>query len=322
MRFYFLLFFVMFSFNAFAQKNHKIQASIRPLQSIISNLTKNIEEVGLIMDQNESLHNYYLRPSKTRMIHSSEMIILINKDFETFLKNTIGTLDTKKIKIIEVSKFPEIDLLEDVEGHCLGHGHEVEHKHKHEHEQDKHQHNVEGHKNNHVDLYDYHIWLDPIRVKSIAKAIVEKFVEEDPKNQITYINNLNDFLIKLDELNENIKLKMQQIRDVNFVVTHNAYQYFIDRYKLSTPRAITIDHDHNIGIREFLKIQSDIKENKVQCIFEEPQFKSKIIEKIKANTDVRVSMLDAEWGPDNVSVENQYFVMMNQLSDSFYNCLK
>jgi zinc transport system substrate-binding protein len=299
MRFYIFIVFFLASFNSYAQENNEIQASIRPLQSIMYNLTKGVSDVSLIMDQNESLHNYYLRPSKTRMIHNSETIVLVNRDFETFLSNVISTLDPKRHNIIEVSKFPGIELIEDVGGHHHGeHGH------------------------NHIGPYDYHIWLDPIRVKVIAKAIAGILITKDNANSALYKKNLDGFLVRLDELNENIEFKMKQIQNRQFIVTHNAYQYFIDRYKLLEPRAITIDHDHNIPIKEFLAIQDDIKTNKVQCIFEEPQFESKLIEKIKADTKVKIAKLDGEWGPDDVSTENQYFEMMNNLADSLYNCLK
>ena len=309
MRFYIFVFSLLVSFNSYAKENNKIQASILPLQSIMYNLTKGVDDVGLIMDQNESLHNYYLRPSKIKTIHNSDIIVLINRDFETFLKNVIATLNPKNNKVIEVSKIAGIELLEDIEGHHHG-AHEEEHEHEHDHS------------HSHIDLYDYHIWLDPIRVKAISKAITANLIDEYPNNAEQYNNNLKSFLERLDELNKNIELKMKQIQNRQFIVTHNAYQYFIDRYKLSTPRAITIDHDHNIPIKEFLAIQEDIKQNKVQCIFEEPQFESKLIEKIKANTKVKIAKLDGEWGPDNVDIENQYFVMMNELADSLYNCLK
>jgi zinc transport system substrate-binding protein len=308
MRYFAFIFCYMLSNNLLALENQKILASIRPLQSIVANLTKGVDEIGLIVDQNESLHNYHLAPKKTSSIHNSKMIILIDRKFETFLKNTLTNIDQKKTKVIEVAKLPHVKLLVDEEGHDHGHGHSHGHGHDEEHE--------------HSHYYDYHIWLDPELVKNISKGLVDIFIKENPASALQYKNNLNEFIIKLDNLDKNILAKMEQVENNNFVVMHNAYQYFINRYNLEEPSAISIDHDYNIGAREFLKIQKSIKENKVKCIFEEPQFDSKIVKKIKGNSNVKVSKLDAEWGPENVSVEEQYITMMNELTTSFYNCLK
>ncbi len=309
MRFIFLIFCFILPIKSFAKEDQKILASIRPLQSIIANLTKGIDDIGLIVDQNESLHNYYLKPSKTRIIHNSRMIILIDRNFETFLKNTLAAINKNKIKVIEVAKLPGVKLLADDIG-CL-HDHsddEDEHEHEHEHE--------------HLDLFDYHIWLNPEIVKIISNELVNEFIKENPDKSTQYKNNLSEFIIKLDNLDKNIESQMKQIGESRFIVMHNAYQYFIARYNLEQPSSISIDHDHNIGVRDFLAIQNSIKENKVKCIFEEPQFDSKIVEKIKGDSKVKVSKLDAEWGSDNVPLEEQYIAMMNELSNSFYNCLK
>lgn len=267
----------------------------------MANLTKGIDNVGLIVDQNESLHNYYLKPKKTKTIHNSKMIIIIDRNFETFLTKTLLNLNKKKTKIIEVAKIAGIKLNEDENG-------------------DHHHHGEEDH-DHYTELYDYHIWLDPTMVKVVAQGLADIFIEENPSKAAQYKHNLNDFIMRLDELDKNIKLKMDKTEKANFIVVHNAYQYFINRYGLEQPKVITIDHDHNIGAREFLSIQKSIREDKVKCIFEEPQFDSKIIAKIKGNSNVKISKLDAEWGPDNIKIEDQYIAMMNELTDSFYNCL-
>ncbi len=289
------------SSNVFA-KDKEIIASIRPLQSIVANIIDGTEEVDLIIDHNESLHNYQLKPTKIRNIHNSNIIIMVDRNFEVFMNKILDSLDSNH-QVIEVAKLPNIELI---------HSEESCHKHEHEHEHE-HEHHAE---------YDYHLWLDIDVVKNIARGIVDILSKKYPDHQVRYEQNLAQFNLRLNALDTKIKAKLANIGSKDFIVTHNAYAYFIKRYNLHEPFVMTIDHDHNIGARSVLDIQKLIIENKVHCIFEEPQFESKIISKLQKESSIKIGKLDAEWGDDNASTQDAYFVMMDSLADSFSNCLK
>ncbi len=287
----------MFPFSLLAAESSQILASIKPLQSIIANLTKDVDNnIGLIIDKNESLHNYHLKPTKIKQIHESKIVILIDRNFEIFLDKIIYNLNDKNHLIIEVAKLPNVRLRG---------MHDHDHNHNHEH----------GHS------HDYHIWLDVSIVKIFSTELVKLLSKENPQYKKQYEKNLKDFLLKLDNLDKNIKAKIGVARNKNFIVTHNAYDYFISRYGLNSPDSITIDHDHNIGARTFLELQEKMKNNNVSCIFEEPQFESNIMRKLKENTNIKLGVLDAEWGPNDASIEDNYFEMMNSLMENFIKCL-
>ena len=57
--------------------------------------------------------------------------------------------------------------------------------------------------------------------------------EIDPTNQVRYEQNLANFIVKLDALDARIKAKMINLKDKNFIVVHNAYNYFINCYGLN-----------------------------------------------------------------------------------------
>lgn len=290
--------------------NEKITASIRPLQSIIANIVDGSKEVDLIIDQNESLHHYQLKPNKVVGISNSDVVIIIDKNFEIFLDKILGKF-IKENKLIEVAKLPGIKLLKADENHH--HEHEDEHEDEHEHEHEHHHHLTE---------YDYHLWLDIDNVKAIARSLADIFAQKYPDSAQLYKQNLAIFLTKLDELDSRIKARMLLSKDKNFIVTHNAYSYFINRYGLNQPQSISIDHDHNIGARDLLTLQQSIEAQKVMCIFEEPQFNSRIVEKLQKNTKVKIGKLDAEWGADNIPTKDVYFNLMDSLAESFSACLK
>jgi zinc transport system substrate-binding protein len=271
--------------------NKKIVVSIRPLQSIVANIMGDQEEINLIIDHNESLHNYQLKPTKIRNIYSNNLIIIMSRNFEVFMDRILENLSAQN-KVIEVANLPGVELLLNNE------------------------HNQYGLK------YDYHLWLDVDQVRTIARGLTDILIKEYPSNKNIYKNNLAQFELKLTALNKRIIKKLKHAHNKDFMVTHNAYSYFTKQYHLNNPTAITIDHDHNIGARSFLEMQNLIKENKIQCIFEEPQFDSQIILKLQEKSNIRIGKLDAEWGPDNASTKDAYFAMMDSLADSFSECLK
>lgn len=233
------------------------------------------------------------------------MVIIIDSNFELFMDKMIVNLKRKNKKIIETAKLPGLELIKNEEG-----------DHHHHEEDDDHEHH------HHAGEYDLHYWLDITQVKIVAKELVNIFKEIDPKNSEKYKANLSQFIIQLDSLDKLIAKKLDSVKDKEYIVTHNAYDYFVKRYGLKKPKAITIDHDQNIGAKTFYDLQTAIKENKIACIFEEPQFNSNHIKKLKSIGNVKIGRLDAEWGPAKATKEESYFIMMDNLAESFAECLK
>ena len=293
--------FCLLSCNSSA-KDTKIIASIRPLQSIVANITDGVNEVDLIMDYNESLHNYQLKPATVKAIHDSAIIILIDRDFELFMDKILDSLYGNQ-KVIEVATIPGIKLILN----------DNDHAHEHKHEKNCNHRKYE---------YDYHIWLDVDIVKVIASHITDTLSKEFLTNEPQYRKNLAIFISKLSKLDKEIKAQLVDAKGKDFIVTHNAYNYFINRYELNKSAAMSFNHNYYIGARDFLDMHKAIKEDKIKCIFEEPQFESQVIRKLKEESKVKIGQLDAEWGPEDASNKDAYFTMMKGLASSFNECLK
>ncbi len=277
-------------------------ATIRPLQSIVANITDGTDEVGLIMDRHLSIHNFYLLPNTIKAIHHSSVIILINKDFELFMGKIIDALYNDQ-KVFEVSSTPGLNLFlndPDKEGHehhegCDHYGYQ----------------------------YDYHFWLDVDRMKIAAQGITDFLSKAIPENETIYRKNLKKLNARLAKLDTYIKNKIKSAIGKNFIVTHDAYNYFIKKYGLNKPMSMSFNHNYYIGARDFIDLQRAVRDNTVQCIFEEPAFESYVTRKILGdNKTIKLGKLDAEWGPEDVSLKDSYFAMMESLADSLSDCLK
>jgi zinc transport system substrate-binding protein len=125
----------------------------------------------------------------------------------------------------------------------------------------------------------------------------------------------------LDNLDKTIKEKLINSRNKNYIAVHNAYKYFAKRYDLTDAIPVTIDHDSNVGAQTMLDLRKLVADHKVVCLFQEPQFDAKIIDSLAKDSNAKIGKLDAEWGPEEADIKDAYFDMMNNLADSFKQCL-
>ena len=88
-----------------------------------------------------------------------------------------------------------------------------------------------------MSLADTHVWLDPLRMLSMAEVVLQNVIEIDPENQEFYqenFNSLKERLVKLD--NEyTLKLKDEDF-DKIIMVDHDSYLYWEERYGIKRIR--------------------------------------------------------------------------------------
>jgi zinc transport system substrate-binding protein len=80
--------------------------------------------------------------------------------------------------------------------------------------------------------YDPHIWLDPILAQIEVRNIRDALIRVDPKNSQYYTNNAESFIRDLSTLDNEIKTSLSACNKKDFIVFHNAFTYFADRYGL------------------------------------------------------------------------------------------
>jgi len=128
---------------------------------------------------------------------------------------------------------------------------------------------------------DPHIWLSPRRVIEMVEIIAEKLSEYDPENTVVYEKNAREFIRELYDLNSEIALSLNGIKNKNFVVYHPAFGYFADDYglnmialeehgKQATPKRIqeVVDLAKKEGIKAIF-YQKEIDNRQTQAFAEE-----------------------------------------------------
>ena len=312
----------LLAFSTLAKADLKVVTSIKPIHSLASYIMDGVGSPGLIVDGYNSPHSFQLKPSHAKMLEQADIIFWIGEDLENFLEKPLDTIAKKaeKIELLEIKgikklKFRERNIFEEHEGHD-DHGHDVkkEEHDDHGHDAKKEEHNDhEGHGHGE---YDPHIWLDPINAKIILNEITEHLIENDSKNAPAYKSNLAKALAKIDKLI--IDVITETNKDLSYVVFHDAYQYYENRFNVNILGAMTVNPDVMPGAEQIHEIHEVIEHDNVSCILSEPQFNPDIIKSIAKDTSVKTGVLDP-LGANLKPGKNLYFDLIRNMSASF-NC--
>ena len=333
------LFFSIFALNSSVNADVKVVASIKPIHSLVSYVMDGVGKPDVIVDGYNSPHGFSLKPSHAKMIENADLIIWVGEDLEAFLEKPLDTIAKKAVNIevmdlkgIKKLKFREKNIFEGHDDH--GHDEHKEHGHKedkhddHGHKEDKHdEHKEHGHKEDKHDdhgheghahgEHDPHVWLDPMNAKVIVKEVTKQLVKLDPENGSKYKANSKKAIADLDALTKSIKKDLK--KDLRFVVFHDAYQYFENRFGIQVLGALTINADVMPGAEQLAEIREVIEHEKVNCLFSEPQFSPSIIKSIAKDTKIKTGVLDP-LGATLDKGKGMYQKLLKDMSSSFKGC--
>ena len=307
-------FFLVFSLISSANAEVKVVTSIKPIHSLASYIMDGVGKPDVIVDGYNSPHNFSLKPSHAKMLENADLVIWVGEDLEAFLEKPLQTI-VKKAKNIELMdlkgikklEFREKNIFEEHDDHKEKDGHKEHDDHK---EKDGH----EGHGHGE---HDPHVWLDPINAKVIIKEITNQLVQLDSKNSSIYKSNSKKALTDIDKLVKDIKKELN--KDLRFVVFHDAYQYFENRFDIQVLGALTVNTDVMPGAEQLSEIREVIEHEKINCLFSEPQFNPAIIKSIAKDTKIKTDILDP-LGAKLDKGMNLYFDLLKNMSSSFKGC--
>ena len=197
------------------------------------------------------------------------------------------------------------------EDHAVHDTHDADHGHGH----DDHVDHAEDH-----GPFDMHVWLDPINGWTIARAIAGTLAEIDPTNASTYEANVDALLHRLDHLTEEIAQEVAPARGVPFIVFHDGYRYFEDRFGLTAAGSVVISPDRAPGARRVSELREKLRELGVACVFDEPQFDERLVRTVIEGSDVKSATVD----PIGATIENGpelYFTLLRNMATAFKDCL-
>ena len=322
--------FIFFlSFKLFASETTGIITTIQPITSLVSAVIGNTGKTISLIPTEISPHEYKLKPSDIKKLQNGNIIFYVSDHLETSITKVFENLpkNIKSINLMEDAGIKHLAIRDNEawERHDHRHGHGDHHDHdkkakEHDdHEDEKHAKKHDDH-NNHEKEDDVHIWLSPDNAVKIIKKVNKELSLYFPENAKTYNKNTNQMIKKINELEVELKNELSGIKDKPYIVFHDAYQYFETSFDLNAVGSIALDGDIASSPKQISFIKDKIVKFKASCVFQEPQFDSKLVKIVVEGTNAKIGTLDP-LGVNIKSGENFYLQLLKNMAKSLKDCL-
>jgi zinc transport system substrate-binding protein len=344
-----LLSLISLTLNTKSWAAPEVVVSIKPVHSIVAALMDGVGKPKLLLQGNESPHDFSMRPSQAKSIQDADLVIWIGENLEGFLTKPVSNLSQGAVsmEIMELAGIKKLEYRDHDEHDHASHkkGHDDDHKDEHKHDEDKHDHDEhkdeQDHETHSEDKHDHeehkeeeahaghdhgsdgidpHVWLNTDNMKIAAQEIAKKLKELDPDNASSYDKNAKTINASLESLEVEIKGVTASIKNKEYVVFHDAYQYFENQFGLQKPITITLNPEVPPGAARIKEIREEVQEHSISCLFSEPQFSSKVLEVVSENTGKKIATIDPI-GSALDAGKDHYSKTLLQLANRLSDCL-
>jgi zinc transport system substrate-binding protein len=257
-----------------------VVVSILPEKTFVKSIGGDKVTVALMVLPGNSPHTYEPKPSQMKEVAQADLYFAIDVEFEKVWLPKFKNLNSK-MQVIDVTKGI----------HKL-----AMRSHLHDHEAEEHQAAHES--------LDPHVWTSPANVKIIAQNIYAALAKADPDNEPYYQQNLEIFLKKIDQTDQQIKSILKKTpKGTKFMVFHPSWGYFAQEYGL-VQLPVEIE-GKSPKPRELIDLIKEAKKDKIKAIFTQPEF-SDAVAKTMANElgikVIKVSPMSEHWSKNLLTI--------------------
>jgi zinc transport system substrate-binding protein len=329
-----------------------VAVDISPVHSLVTQVMYGVATPDLLIQPEASPHSYSLRPSEAQALSDADIVFWMSQGLTPWLEKSLDTLSSKahKVEMIAVKgtiayAFREGATFEghddhdehEDEQHPDDHAeHEEEHQDHapgwfdqflslfssddHDHESEKEEHNDDHHDEHNHEGEDPHAWLDPLNAKVWVLKIRDVLVAHDPENSSTYQQNAEKALARLDQQIDTINQETQKMNQLQFIVFHDAYQYFERRFGLLAAGSISLGDAQDPSPARVGEIRDLVKKLNITCVFSEPQYNAGLVNSVFAGTSVKTIGIMDPLGANIKVGKDQYEQLLNSMLSSLKQC--
>lgn len=299
MRFVAALLLALFPIRPAMAEAPRVVTDIAPIHSLVAQVMDGVGEPDLLIPAQVSPHGLSLKPSQARQLSKADIVFWIGPTLTPWMERAVETL-AADARVVELIEAVGLTLL-----HAEGdEPHGTDHADEHE-----------------AERADPHIWLDTANALILVLHVAEVLAEHDTANAQTYYRNAEEASRRISGLALSLAEAMRPAKDKPYIVYHDAYRYFENRFGLGRAVAIAGGHGSKPGARRISEIRSAIRRSKARCVFAEVQFDPRGVTAVLRGTDARRAILDpmgqtAQPGPD------LYEAVLRGLARSMIDCLR
>ena len=166
--------------------------------------------------------------------------------------------------------------------------------------------------------FDPHAWLDPQNAVIWAQAIAQVFAEKDPENGDVYASNAAAFSSDMNALQGEITSMLAPVVGRPFVVFHDAYHYFENRFGVEAVGAVSASDAAAPSPARVAELRDEVAEFDAVCAMREPQFAGGMLDALGT---IKLGEMD----PMGAALEvgpTLYPALLRGMATSLADCLK
>ncbi|AHM04519.1 Zinc ABC transporter, periplasmic-binding protein ZnuA [Roseibacterium elongatum DSM 19469] len=336
-----------------------VAVDIAPIHSLVARVMDGVGEPNLILPPGASPHEYNLRPSEADALQNADVVIWMGDSLAPWMTSAVrvlaegaGVLTLLEAEETTLLPFREGALFEahshgdedhdhdhddhadddhDHEDHADAahdhddhghddHDHDDDHAHDDEHADEEHA-DADGHDHGHDHgAFDPHAWLSPANAAAWLNLIAAELSAADPENAGAYFANAAAAQAELEAVSAEVTELLDPVRGGNFIVFHDAYQYFETAFDFPASGAISLGDAQDPSPARIAEIQERVRDAGVQCVLAEPQFDPGLVATVLEGTEANTGVIDP-LGVDLDVGPTLYPQLMRNLATTLAECL-
>ena len=282
----------------------QVTTDIPVTHSLVTRVMAGIGTPDLIVNRGASPHDYSLRPSNAASLEAADLVFWISSELTPWLEGALKTL-AADAKVIELMDAKGSTVLPFREGSTF-----ETHSHRHKHDEDEHA----------TVNVDPHGWLDPYNGKTWLDVIATELSKIDPENTDIYFENVRQGKTDIDAVISEIDATLATFRGTNFIVYHDAYQYFERRFDVLAAGSISMGDVSDPSPARIAEIHQTVEELDMTCVFSEPQFNPELVATVVDGTKARARVIDP-LGPRLTLGADFYLNLLRNIAQTMASCL-
>lgn len=233
--------------------------SIPPQKFVVEQLAGGRVHVEVMLPPGASPATYEPTPRQMAALNSADLYLQIGVPFEGPVLGKISTV-APGLEVVDCRQGVELVPMEDHHADDHGHG-----------------------------PLDPHIWLDPVRMKTVAGTTARALSEKLPA-AADIEKSLTGLLAAIDATDRRVKERLEPFKGRDLLVFHPAYGYFARRYGLVQ---IAVESEGKApSSRQLAEIVDSLRDRNTPAIFVQPQFSQTAARRVADALGCQVVMLD------------------------------
>ncbi|MFN3276482.1 MAG: zinc ABC transporter substrate-binding protein [Paracoccus sp. (in: a-proteobacteria)] len=319
--------------------------------SLVQQVLGDLGEVRVLLPDGASVHHYQMRPSDAQALQSADLLVWVGPELTPWLGRAADSLSTgaTQLRLLQAEgtyrqdfaaehahddhddhddhgdEYGHDDHDHEDHGH-QDHGHDDDHTHDDDH--DGHDHapahdgdHGEDHGHSH-DGTDPHAWLDPANAAPWLEAIADALAAHDPENAAIYAANAQAAAADIAALQNELGSQLAPFAEDSFVVFHDAYGYFTNRFGLRPAIAVSLGDASTPSAARLGQVRARIAQSGARCAFPEYAHDAGLIETAIEGSGARLGGVLDPQGGGIAADRGQYQLILRGMADTIADCLK